>query len=422
MFRLLAIFIFISLPGLIVAQKSITGKVVDAENGQAIAGASVFINNSSIGAVSNTEGAFELKGIPEGQYELIISSIGYETNLYSFHSGQLPLRLRIEMNIKIRELENVIVEPSVLEGWDKWGDMFMKNFIGRTPNAAHCKIKNYKKIRFRYFKKSNRVIAFCDEPLKIENASLGYTISFQLEHFEVNFKSDVSQYYGYPFFEEINKNRRSLQRKWKEARDKAYRGSMTHFMKSLYDQTLSQNNFEIRGMKRVANVEKERVKAIYKPVTSFYERKQGEVIVLTTGGISPNKDSVDNYTKDSTGYYQRIMRQQDTLEVHTPYLLKEDSILTKGEGDYKVLYFSDYLYITYKGAIEEEKYLATFMEKRKPAFQRSYLTLTGEQAIGIFSNGSYLPPQALFTRDYWSWKEKVADLLPMNFIPSSAKQ
>ncbi len=419
MYRILAIFIFTFLPGLLLAQKNLYGKVIDAANGQAIAGASVFINNSSIGTVTNAEGAFELKAIPEGQYELIISSIGYETNLYSFHSNQLPLRLRIEMNIKIRELENVIIEPSVLEGWDKWGDMFMKNFIGRTSNGAKCKIKNYKKIRFRYFKKSNRVIAFCDEPLKIENPALGYIVNFQLEHFEVNFQSGVSQYYGYPYFEEIDKNRRSLQRKWKEARDKAYYGSITHFMKSLYTQALSQNNFEIRGMKRVANVEKQRVRAIYRPPTSFFKGGPSNVSISISGNSPQKNDSTTNYATDSAEYYQRIMRQPDTLEIHTPYLLSEDSILVPGADDYKVLHFADYLYITYKGAFEEESYVATLMERRKPAFQRSYITLVGEEAIAVFANGNYWPPQALFNRNYWSWTGKLADMLPMNFIPSS---
>ena len=211
------------------SQRTIKGRVVNAVNGEPIPGSSVFINNSSKGMVSDRQGQFELNDIPVGKHDLIVSSIGYETNVFSFDAEKLPLQLKIEMQGKVRELENVTIEPSVEEGWDKWGRLFTENFIGGTPNALHCKIKTQKAIRFRYYKKSNRVIAFADEPVILENKALGYKISYQMEDFEVNFKSGVTYFAGYPFFEEMEKNRK----KWQRNRDRSYKGSMMHFVRSL---------------------------------------------------------------------------------------------------------------------------------------------------------------------------------------------
>jgi hypothetical protein len=52
--------------------------IQDAESKKPIPSASIFLNTTSIGTISNSAGAFQLQ-IPEGNFELIISSIGYET-------------------------------------------------------------------------------------------------------------------------------------------------------------------------------------------------------------------------------------------------------------------------------------------------------------------------------------------------------
>jgi hypothetical protein len=60
------------------SQTALKGQVLDAEKSTPIPGASVFLNNTSVGTVTNSQGQFELL-IPAGRFDLIISSIGYET-------------------------------------------------------------------------------------------------------------------------------------------------------------------------------------------------------------------------------------------------------------------------------------------------------------------------------------------------------
>lgn len=375
------------------SQRTIKGRVVNATNGEPLAGSSVFISNTSVGTITDNSGFFTLNNVPGGRNDLVVSSVGYETHVFPFSAEQLPLQVRVEMVVKVKELENVIVEPWVEEGWDKWGQMFMESFIGRTPNALHCKIKNEELIRFRYYKKSNRVIAYCDEPIVIENKALGYTLRYQLEEFEMDYKTGTLAFAGYPFFEEIDKDRKGLRKRWQAARSKAYYGSMMHFMRCLYSDSLEQNGYEVRRMVRLPNLEKERVRQVYRAS-------------MSTG-----------LAKDSQDYYQQIMRQKDYTEIYGREQLTADSLIVQTEGEYKVLYFTGYLYITYKKETEDRAYLLYHRESRNPTFQRSYLWLVNQAPITIDINGAYYPPQEAFSMAYWGWSEKMSDLLPQDYNP-----
>lgn len=403
MLRLSAI-LFLVISFQAVAQQSIKGRVINEANGAPVPGSSVFITSTSKGTLSDAGGYFVLNDVPSGKHELVISSVGYETVVYPFSDAQLPLQLRVELKIKVQELQNVTVEPYVEEGWDKWGKTFTENFIGYTDNAARCRIKNQQAIRFRYFKKSNRLIAFADEPLQIENRALGYHITYQLEDFEINFRERTSVYVGYSLYSEYGRDRRA----WQRRREQAYYGSMMHFVRSLYAGSLLQNGFEVRRMQRIANMEKERVRALYKVVrtTSF----QGGVATITEKeppGLHP----------DTIAYYKSVLRQQDYTDITGKDLLTADSLILQREGDHLLFYFPDYLAITYKNELEDESYLRSQMQNRKPYYQRSWIYLPDLKPLWIERNGSYYNPRDLYFMGYWSWSEKMGDSLPLDYIP-----
>lgn len=391
------------------SQRIIKGRVVNAADGEPIAGSSVFISNTSVGTVTDNSGSFILNNVPAGRNDLVVSSVGYETNVFSFSAEQLPLQLKVEMRVKVKELENVVVEPWVEEGWDRWGQTFTESFIGRTPNAGQCKIKNEKAIRFRYYKRSNRLIAFCDEPILIENKALGYHIHYQLEDFEADFKNRSVAFAGYPFFEEMDTGRKGLQKRRAASRNKAFYGSMMHFMRSLYHDSLAQNGYEVRRMFRRPNLEKERVKQAYTSLITT-QRNSGERTVTI--------DFRSHLPKDSADYYDRIMQQKDYTDVYGRELLTADSLIVQTEGGYKILFFDDYLYVTYKKETEDKAYLLFHGESRNPTFQRSYMWLVNPVPITIDINGGYYPPQELFSMAYWGWSEKIAELLPQDYMPA----
>src|SRR6266700_757892 len=144
--------IFVLCVGKLSAQEknSISGKVINAVSSAPVPNASVFISNTSRGTISHVDGSFILSGITSGTYELVISSIGFTTVVYPFSGDKLPLQVKIILSPKATELDSVVVEPYVEEGWDKWGKFFTENFIGTSEVAQSCTIKNYTTIRFRF--------------------------------------------------------------------------------------------------------------------------------------------------------------------------------------------------------------------------------------------------------------------------------
>lgn len=62
----------------IMAQAIVNGRVID-ENDEPVVGANVYIRGIKKGASTNEQGRFELKNVPTGQYEVVVSYIGYQT-------------------------------------------------------------------------------------------------------------------------------------------------------------------------------------------------------------------------------------------------------------------------------------------------------------------------------------------------------
>lgn len=398
------------------AQSSIKGRVINVETGVPVPGASVFISNTSRGTTSASDGSFEINQIPDGQHQLVISSIGYQTNVFEFNSTQLPLRVKVELVPKIDELENVIVEPFVEETWEKWGRLFTENFIGRSANASYCKILNTKDIRFRYYKKTNRLEAITDKPLIIENRALGYRITYQLEQFEIKFSEKSSFFAGYTLFENLGKSDKN---RWVRNREKAYYGSLKHFMQALYSNNLIEEGFEVRRLRKIPNKEKERVKVLWRKAM-IPSNVSGNNLVITTPG-KPNIDTVNltaSHHPDSLAYYRLVMRQQDYTEEYGKDILTADSLLLPTDPPYKALWFANFLAVTYKKAMEEKEYLDFYGENRKPWYQRSTIFLADTREPVFFDRrGNYWPVQHVFTTAWWGFTERISNMLPVEYAP-----
>jgi hypothetical protein len=52
-------------------------------------------------------------------------------------------------------------------------EIFKREFLGNTPMARQCRIKNEDKIRLRYIPSTETLVAYADEPIKIINKYLG---------------------------------------------------------------------------------------------------------------------------------------------------------------------------------------------------------------------------------------------------------
>ena len=383
----------------VLSQKSLMGLVTDEES-KPIPGASVFLNNTSLGTRTNEDGKFELL-IPAGKFDLIISSVGYETFNKTITTHGLQDFISIKLKIKEKELDEVIVGPYEKDGWEKWGTFFLQSFIGTSANATQCRIKNSKVIKFRNSKKKNELTAYASEPLVIENKALGYTIHYQLETFKYNFGTHFLLYEGYPFFENMKGNS-GKKVKWENRRSEAYSGSVLHFMRCVYRNRIIQEGFEVHPLQKIPNLEKRRVKMVYERNMKRIETANGKSVISII-----NQDSAD--------YYDRVLKQEDHIDVVGKNILPGDSIAYAADSVTAGLYFENYLLVIYKNKKVPFEYLKEFPEEG--VSMMSQISLQNNRPVVIELNGSYYDPADLVSLGYWAWSEKMATMLPFDYQP-----
>ncbi len=390
----------------------ITGSVWNAETETVIPNASVFLTNTSRGTMTSDSGVFRLQSIQPGNYELVISSIGFTTQVYSFSADKLPIKLKIYLQPKITELATVVIEPYLKNGWKEWGTFFTNQFIGTTDASKLCRIRNYKSLRFRHSKKRNILTVTADEPLIIENRDLGYRMKYQLEEFSYDLNHNILFYLGYILFEDMAQEDKKLPRRYRLARRNAYNGSIMHFIRSLYANQLVENGFEVQRMERHPNLEKERVKRLLQRDTVAFSGRTGSRIMIGNAGLQSKMAGVP---LDSSVYYRNVLSQTDSIEFLSGYALVADSLVTDDDEKQRVLYFRNYLQVMYKLGYEEPSYLRGTMQARNAYYPRSFFILKNNLPVVIEKNGSCYPPTELFSSGYWAWSEKVSRLLPADY-------
>jgi hypothetical protein len=380
-------------------QKLVKGVVLDLQKNLPIPNASVFLNTTSIGTVTNEQGFFSLT-IPNGKSELVISSIGFETNAQPINSTDAVDFITVKMRVRAEVMQTVIIEPYEKDGWAKWGKFFIESFIGTSELAKDCKIKNTSAIKFRHSKINKELSAFSDEPLIIENKALGYTIRYQMEGFQYDFQTGYLLYIGYPFFQPMKGNS-GRQRKWENKRSEVYYGSIMHFMRALYRNKTAEEGFEINPLKKIPNAEKQRVKDAYSSNSRTEKSDSGKI-------------TVRSINQDTANYYRRVMQQSDYVDVLAKISLTGDSIAYAVDSTTAGMDFKNYLLVTYKNKFVPKEYLQQF--PRAGGAMTSQITLITQKPIEIYGNGSYFNPVDLMSTGYWAWSEKIATMLPSNYV------
>lgn len=380
---------------LLPAQQVLQGIVTDAEKNLPVQSASVFLSNTSFGTTTNDAGRFVLQ-VPPGRYDLVVSSIGYQTFSRAILSQEQKEELTIRLLPRAPELETVYIEPAEKNGWEKWGRFFADHFIGTSAAAKRCIIVNSGALRFRHSKKRNELSVTADEPVLIENTAMGYRLRYQLESFVYDFRSRQLVYAGFPLFEAMEGTNRQ-RRKWNENRREAYLGSMMHFMRSLYRNRLNDDGFEVRRLKKILNEKKVAAKR-------YYARRFGM-----------SKDGTQPPLQDSDAHYREFIQQDDYTDVIARGLLSGDSIAYALDSTTVGLQFDDYLLVNYRPGTTPAEYRQLY--PKHGTNQISQITLMDGREVEIQANGYYYDPTQVFVLGFWAWSEKISNLLPLNYKP-----
>lgn len=350
----LFVVLFINL--LCFAQGTISGTVVDAETNQPLEGASVFAQNTTKGTATDKGGAFKLY-LDKGGYEINITFTGYASKTINLSEITGDRTFNLQLQKADNTLNEVVIKNSneVPEGWSKYGDFFMKHFIGATPNADSSTLLNPEAVKFYYYKRTDRLKILATEPLQIQNRALGYNLRYDLDSFVYFFKTDVNSYRGKCLFLPMTGDA-AQQTAWLKRRKETYYGSRLHFIRSYYDSSLKNEGF-----------------------------------------------TVDLYEKGSTTKFGRLRNPYDTA-----YYYFNDTTATAE------LYFPNTAGITYIKKAPEKIYLQQQGLPLNETSQTSFVTLA--DGILIKANGYFTDQSSWVNQGYWSWKN-LADQLPYDYEP-----
>ena len=335
------------------AQFLVTGIILDSATREPLAKASVFCQNTTLGTVTDKQGEFSL-ALKSGGYDLIFSYTGYLTQTIRVTETN---RLEVLLVKEDKSLGEVIIKSSneVADGWAQYGQFFISNFIGSTPNAAKCELLNPEVLKFYFFKRSNKLKVMATDALLVMNHALGYQLRYALDSFVYYYNTKINTYRGYCFYTEMEGDD-SLRMTWEKNREKAYEGSKLQFMRSYYDSTVIEDGWIIDMLAENSDRKFLKVKDVY-----------------------------------DTLYYGAL---DSTLQIEIFYPRK--------------------ISVTYTKKSPEPEYLKKMNLPKSVPFPISYVDI--KETIAITQNGYFYDQKDLVNQGYWSWKN-VADLLPYDYLP-----
>ncbi|RZK19174.1 MAG: hypothetical protein EOO43_11945, partial [Flavobacterium sp.] len=165
----------------VLAQTTLTGKVIDEKTNRGIPGASVYLNNSTFGAQTDSDGNFSFNCALSGKMTLIVSHVAYQRQVHIIedkNSKNLIFSLKPEIN----SLNEVIIKSTKYSkaNLTKWINLFTYNLIGAYKGSSYlCKITNKEALYFDFDESTNNLKVLAREPLIIINDFLNYKIKIE---------------------------------------------------------------------------------------------------------------------------------------------------------------------------------------------------------------------------------------------------
>lgn len=233
-------FLFWIVPLALLSQRYVSGRITDANDGEPVPGASVFISNTTVGIATDTEGYYRLKIPGEGSYKLAVSHAAYQPFSGDIEPGQKSITLNASMHI--RELEEVTVAKKVKFRQEDI-DLFWKTILGENPSKNTIFATNPKAVFYYYNSKTNLLTVTCRVPLQIINNETGYEIEYILDHFTHDYNTNTTHWEFQPKFTELEPKSIKQKYTWGINRENVYSVSMTNFIRSLYSDSLEKNGF-----------------------------------------------------------------------------------------------------------------------------------------------------------------------------------
>ena len=343
----------------------ICGHIKDKITGEPVFNVNVFLENTTLGTITQYDGSYCLENIPLGSYNLIISHIGYKLvseGFILFETDSITKNFYLEPRyFKGEEVKVIARYP---KKWKRDLKKFTKLFIGTSKNAKQCKIMNPEVLDFKKDLKTHLFIASTDSILCVQNKAFGYRLYIILKDFEWNGWQDKLIWSFSARSEEMEAQDEKERKKWLSNRRRSYDGSFKHFLAAL----------------ACHQIEKEKY--------VLYHTNSPGVLGGVVADLSLPMD--ESYVKQAV-----------KIPFGHPKLIKsyQTEILTPDTLGRQQFYFENYLNVVH------------LKTKRKDSWIKLY---QGKMLIDTLGNYYSLLP--IHKWGYWS-DARVADLLPLNYSP-----
>ena len=397
--RTVLVLLFLLLPGLALGQGHLSGVVQDSVTHQPLAFASVFLANTTLGVTTTEKGTFDFPRVAAGTYDIVGSYVGYRLARQTIKVSEAPQQMTLRLAPTANQLGEVVVRPNPNRASDF--QKFAELFLGSTTFSRQCRIRNPDDVLVDYDGESNELTARATKFVQVDNQALGYRVKYYGLHFVSNFTQQVVTFYGQPVFEEMTARSERQRRQWDANRERAYRGSLAHFLRSVRDSQLTAQGFVARRLRIVDNPRFARADSLRR-------------------ALLRQRRAYSAAEQDSLGRWAQVPPSFALLYTRPHHL---DSLRRVAPGGRPVfLRFHDHLQVTYLLAGPDANYRplpSRYAHGPIPPLARdqqvSQLTLMRRE-IEIEPNGQLANPLAVFTDGYWGF-EKMGEFLPVNYLP-----
>ena len=224
--------------------QTLKGTVLDADTDEPIVNANIYLNGTTIGNVSDGSGKYEIVVRDRIHTQLVVRYVGYETVIIETPFDDLPEIIYLkEKKFGVGE---VTVKGKATFSEKQKMKAFKEQFLGVTMASEGCRILNEKDIRLVYDVETNKLHAYSDVPIEINNGYLGYKILWELMDFTLvlNDKKSLSAHnidsvsiVGTASFEDTGGNKYT----YLNRREKVYYYSKNRFFSLLANKLLKEN-------------------------------------------------------------------------------------------------------------------------------------------------------------------------------------
>lgn len=220
-------------------QRIVTGRVTDAETGEPIPAASVYLAGTTVGITTGDDGVYQLKLPGQGSYELVVSHVGYESVFQKIDVARALVKLDIAM--KTYEMKEIVVTKKVKKRKQDV-DFFWETLLGAYPSRKIYAV-NPKDVYFFYNSGTRLLKVSSRVPIQVVNQETGYRIYYTLQSFSYDYNTTLATWYGQALYEELIPENEQQKNLWQTRRKEVYSLSLNHFIRALYNGTLLQEGF-----------------------------------------------------------------------------------------------------------------------------------------------------------------------------------